>query len=97
MYIIKEKSIIISIDTKKCVTCASKACIAACRKYARGILAPDSQGVPSAAYLSGEEILRLGTECLACEYACRAWGRGAVKIDAPIEGLAGYLSKRARV
>ncbi|MDR1322095.1 MAG: hypothetical protein LBK56_11810 [Gracilibacteraceae bacterium] len=94
MYIIKEKTIIISIDTEKCETCASKACIDACRKYARGILAPDSQGAPSVAHLSEAETLRLGTECLACEYACNTRGRKAVTIEAPIEGLLAYLAKR---
>jgi hypothetical protein len=91
MYIIKERSIIIVIDTAKCDTCASKACIAACRRYGRGMLAPDRNGAPSAAHLSAEETLRLGTECLACEYACRTRGRGAVTIDVPIEGLTAYV------
>jgi Fe-S-cluster-containing dehydrogenase component len=93
MYIIREKSIIISIDTEKCVTCVSKACVEACRKYARGLLVLDG-GVPSAEHLSKAEMLRLGTECLACEYACAAKGREAVTIEVPIEGISEYLHKR---
>ncbi|MDR1604344.1 MAG: hypothetical protein LBS10_06080 [Gracilibacteraceae bacterium] len=91
MYTIKERSIIISIDTDKCITCTSKACIEACRLYARGILAPDKNGAPSTAHLSEEETLRLGTECLACEYACDTRGRGVITIDVPIKGLSAYM------
>jgi Fe-S-cluster-containing dehydrogenase component len=96
MYVIREKSIIVSIDTGKCDTCASKACIEACRRYARGMLVPGRDGAPSADHLSPEETLRLGTECLACEYACNRQGRGAIAIEAPIEGFADYWRKTIR-
>lgn len=90
---IKEKSITVKIDTSKCDTCETKACAAACKKYARGYL-QIVDGKPSVAHLSNDEILRLGTECLACEIACKFEGNKAIEIDVPIEGLDAYLAKR---
>jgi len=90
---IKEKSITISIDTNKCDTCETKACAAACKKYARGLL-QIVDGKPSVEHLSAEEVLRLGTECLACEIACKFEGNKALSINIPIEGLDVYLAKR---
>jgi Fe-S-cluster-containing dehydrogenase component len=90
---IKEKSITVKIDTSKCDTCETKACAAACKKFARGYL-QIVDGRPSVEHLSAEEILRLGTECLACEIACRFDGNKAIEIDVPIEGLDAYLAKR---
>ena len=43
---IKEKSSTVSIDVSKCLSCETKACVAACKKYARGILEL-KDGVPS--------------------------------------------------
>ncbi|UWG98659.1 hypothetical protein LPY66_07690 [Dehalobacter sp. DCM] len=91
---IKEKSIIVRIDTSKCDCCDTKACVAACKKYARGILQVDEGGKPSVAHLGSDEILRLGTECLACEIACQFEGNKALKITVPIEGIDAYLAKR---
>ncbi len=90
---IKEKSITVNIDTSKCDTCETKACAAACKKYARGLL-QITDGKPSVEHLSAAEVLRLGTECLACEIACKFEGNKAIKIDVPIEGLDDYLAKR---
>lgn len=91
---IKEKSIAVKIDTSKCDSCETKACVAACKKYARGIL-QIAEGKPSVAHLGADEVLRLGTECLACEIACKFDGNKALTIDVPIEGLEGYLATRA--
>jgi len=90
---IKEKSITIRIDTSKCDTCETKACAAACKKYARGYLAI-KDGIPSVEHVSQDEILRLGTECLACEIACKFDGNKALEIEVPIDGLDDYLAKR---
>lgn len=90
---IKEKSSTVNIDVEKCRSCESKACIEACKKYARGILEL-KDGVPSVAHLSKEEILRLGTECLACEFACTFHGNKGITIDVPVAGLPEYLAKR---
>lgn len=90
---IKEKSITISIDTSKCKACETKACASACKKFARGYL-QIIDGVPSTGDLSAEEVLRLGTECLACEIACQFDGNKALKIEVPIQGLNEYLAKR---
>jgi Fe-S-cluster-containing dehydrogenase component len=90
---IKEKSITVKIDTSKCDTCETKACAAACKKFARGYL-QIVDGKPSAAHLSADEVLRLGTECLACEIACKFEGNKAIEIDVPIEGLDAYLANR---
>lgn len=90
---IKEKSITIKIDTSKCEPCETKACVAACKKYARGLL-QIADGKPSVEHLSAEEVLRLGTECLACEIACKFEGNKAMVIEVPIEGLEEYLVKR---
>ena len=79
---IKEKSSTVSIDVSKCLSCETKACVAACKKYARGILEL-KDGVPSVEHLTAEEVLRLGTECLACEFACTFHGNKAITIDVP--------------
>ena len=84
----QEKTLKIIIDEAKCIECETKACIAACKKYARGILVL-KDGKPS---VQGD-ALRLGTECLACEYECRLRGNGALRIEAPTPGLAEYRLK----
>ncbi len=84
----QEKTIKIVIDEVKCQKCETKACILACKTYARGILVL-KDGVPS---VQGDP-LRLGTECLACEYECRIRGNGALKIEAPTPGLEEYRLK----
>jgi len=89
-----EKTITVKIDTSKCDTCQTKACAAACKKYARGLLAIDDQGRASVAHLNAEEVMRLGTECLACEFACKFDGNDAIEIDVPVKGLDEYLKKR---
>jgi hypothetical protein len=88
-----ERTITVAIDTDKCPECQTKACIAACRTYARGILEL-KDGAPSVAHLDAEGVKRGGTECLACEYECLVRGRGAIAIDVPIKGLPEYLAKR---
>lgn len=90
---IKEKSITVKIDTSKCDTCKTKACADACKKFARGVL-QIVDGKPSVEHFSADEVLRLGTECLACEIACKFDGNKAIEIDVPIEGLDAYLAKR---
>lgn len=90
-----EKSLKVKIDTSKCDTCETKACADACKKYARGLLGIDEQGRASVAHRTPDEVMRLGTECLACEFACKFHGNGAIKIDVPVEGLDEYLQKRA--
>ena len=86
----KERSIEVSIDTAGCANCDSKACIEACKTYARGILQL-VEDKPSVSHLSAEEVSRRGTECLACEYACRQRGKDAIRINIPIKGLDEYL------
>ena len=86
---IKEKSSTVHVDVAKCRSCESKACIDACKKYARGILEL-KDGAPSVGHLSKDEVLRLGTECLACEFACNK----GITIDVPVAGLPEYLAKR---
>ena len=83
-----EQTITVSIDESKCAACESKACIAACKTYARGILVL-KDGVPA---VEGD-AKRLGTECLACEYECWLRGKGAIAIEAPIPGLDEYRKK----
>lgn len=90
-----EKSCTINIDTSKCSSCETKACAAACKKYARGILEIDQDGRASVAHLKTEELVRLGTECLACEFACKFKGKDAIRIEVPVQGLEEYLQKRA--
>ena len=90
---IKEKSSTVHVDVAKCAACETKACIVACKKYARGILEL-KDGAPSVAHLSADEVLRLGTECLACEFACTYQGNKGITIDVPVAGLPEYLAKR---
>lgn len=89
-----ERTLTVKIDTSKCAACETKACADACKKYARGVLEIDDQGRASVAHRSAEEILRLGTECLACELACKTSGKNAITIEIPIKGLDEYLEKR---
>ena len=91
MLVFSERTITVSIDTAKCPSCKSKACIAACRTYARGMLEL-SEGRPSVAHLDCEGIRRAGTECLACEYECFFRGLQAISIEVPIKGLPEYLA-----
>jgi len=84
----QEQTIKVIIDESKCKECASKACIAACKTYARGLLVL-KDGVPA---VEGD-TKRLGTECLACEYECWFRGKGAIKIEAPTPGLEEYRKK----
>lgn len=51
-------------------------------------------GKPSVAHLTESEVLRLGTECLACEIACQFDGNKAISIDIEVDGLPEYLAKR---
>lgn len=88
-----ERTISVSIDTSRCSECLSKACVAACAKFARGILEL-KEGIPSVAHLDDEGVKRGGTECLACEYECLFRGRQAIAIEVPIKGLPEYLAKR---
>ena len=92
-----EKTLSVKIDDSKCSDCDTKACAAACAKYARGILKVDAEGKASLCGLSNEETARLGTECLACEFACHFNGKGAIEITVPIKGLDEYLEKRGLV
>ncbi|MDA8226658.1 MAG: hypothetical protein M0T74_02945 [Desulfitobacterium hafniense] len=89
-----EKSCTIKIDTSKCDTCETKACADACKKFARGLLGIDDKGRASVAHRNEEEVLRLGTECLACEIACKFYGNDAIEIEVPVAGLNEYLKKR---
>jgi len=84
----QEQTITVIIDDSKCEACESKACIEACKTFARGILVlkdgkPVVEGDPK----------RLGPEGLACEYECWFRGKGAIKIEAPIPGLEAYRKK----
>ena len=88
----EERTIKVSIDVAKCQDCTSKACIEACKIYARGILQLED-GKPSVNHLSPEEVKRMGTECLACEYECWQRGNSAIRIEIPIRGLSEYLKK----
>lgn len=89
-----EKSLTVKIDTSKCDTCKTKACADACKKYARGLLGINEQGRASVENRTSEECLRLGTECLACEFACKTLGNDAISIEIPVKGLDEYLAKR---
>lgn len=88
----EERTIKVIIDTSKCPECTTKACIDACKVYARGMLVL-KDGVPA---LGGdaEYAKRMGTECLACEYECWFRGKSAIRIEAPIPGLEEYRRKR---
>lgn len=86
----QERSMKVVIDTTNCLDCTSKACVEACKTYSRGILKLDD-GKPSVSHISPEEVLRRGTECLACEYACWKKGKDSIRITIPIKGLDDYI------
>jgi hypothetical protein len=92
-YCFDERTITVLIDRGKCPECTTKACIAACQTYARGILQL-KDGLPSVDHLDTDGVKRGGTECLACEYECLFRGLQAIHIDVPIKGLPEYLAKR---
>ena len=83
----EERTIKVMIDDSKCLDCETKICIDACSLYARGLLKL-KDGKP--ALESPEEVKRLGTECLACEFECRLRGLGAITIEAPMPLLDEY-------
>ena len=85
----QELTIKVVVDENKCKTCESKACIAACKTYARGMLVLKDGVYP---VVEGD-AKRLGTECLACEYECWFRGKGAIVIEAPTPGLEEYRRK----
>ena len=89
-----EMTITVRIDTAACGACETKACVAACETYSRGILSLHD-GLPSVDHHAPSEVVRKGTECLACEYECRVRGRGALSIEVPIEGLDAYRAAQA--
>jgi hypothetical protein len=89
-----ERTMIVRVDTAACPDCETKACVAACETYSRGILRLHD-GLPSVEHLALSEVVRKGTECLACEYACRTRGKGALSIAIPIEGLDAYRAAQA--
>lgn len=91
-----ERSMQVQIDTSKCEGCKSKACVSACKKYARGLLSLDEKGRASVGNHTEQEVKRIGTECLACEYDCHFYGNGAIKITVPVTGLPEYLKKREK-
>jgi hypothetical protein len=87
----EEQTIKVIIDESKCVGCKTRACVAGCKFYDRGILVL-KDGMPA---LGGDAAFarRVGTECLACEYECCFRGNKAITIEAPISGLAEYRRK----
>jgi len=87
----EERTIRVSIDEERCDSCKTHACVEACQRFDRGVLRL-VDGRPRV-LLSGEELKRLGTECLACEFACRHRGRGAITIEVPIAGLDAYRKR----
>lgn len=87
----KERSIRVVIDTSKCPSCETKACIDACKTYSRAILRLQD-GMPSIEAIGQEEAIKRGTECLACEFACRQRGKNVIDIEIPIKGLDKYLA-----
>jgi len=86
-----ERTIKIIIDESKCDDCTTHACADACKTFSRGILGL-KEGKP-AVKDSADELVRKGTECLACEYACWLKGKGAITIEAPIKGLSEYRQR----
>ena len=86
-----ERRIKVNIDISKCPECTTKACVEACKIFDRSILQP-KDGTPSVSHLSTDEVIRRGTECLACEFACYQRGKQAIKIDIPIKGLDKYIN-----
>ncbi|MDX9823248.1 MAG: hypothetical protein RBT20_15060 [Syntrophales bacterium] len=87
----QERTIKVRIDHEKCRTCKTHACVPACKLYARGIISIQ-EGVP---VLNGDAdyAMRMGTDCLACEYECWFRGNSAITIEAPIPGLDEYRKK----
>jgi hypothetical protein len=87
----KERSLKVIVDIAKCPECTTKACVEACKVYDRELI-QIKDGHPSVDYISPEEVIRRGTECLACELACRQRGKDAIRIEIPIKGLDDYLA-----
>ncbi len=86
----KERSLTVRVDTSKCVQCTTKACIEACKTYDRSLIQL-KDGYPSVEHMTPDEVVKKGTECLACEYACRKRGMDVIRIEIPIKGLEEYI------
>ena len=91
----EERTIKIIIDEEKCEGCTTHACVEACKTFDRGILEL-IDGKPGVSK-TPEDLKRLGTECLACEYECWFRGNGAIRIEAPIAGLDEYKERYGSV
>lgn len=87
----QERTIRVVIREEECEGCQTHACVEACKRFDRGILQLVN-GRPGVS-LSAEELKRLGTECLACEFACRQRGNNAITIEASIAGLDAYRKR----
>jgi len=79
----------IHVETAKCETCTSKACIESCIPK----ILKDENGSPRLAIDIKEAKKGKCIECLACELACMSKGNQALKIVLPIEGLKEYREK----
>ena len=87
----EERTIKVIIDEARCEGCETHACVEACKKFDRAILQL-IDGKPGVS-LHAEELKRLGTECLACEFACWKRGKGAIRIAIPVPGLDAYRKR----
>jgi len=90
MYTFKLRTGQVSIDHSKCASCATLACVQACRRYGSAVLKVEL-GKPVLA-IPGDETGRRDIECLACEIACYLRGRQAITISLPIAGLEEWKS-----
>jgi succinyl-CoA synthetase beta subunit len=71
------------IDHEKCLPCASKPCVEACRS---NVLRFEGS-LPVLAIPEQDAKRGKCTECLACELECQFHGNKAIHIDLPIPGL----------
>ena len=91
MFEIVERTIVVSTIQMPGLCEACEAACAICPGHHQ----IDTNGCASTGNLSKQEVLRLGTERLACEFAQHD-GNQAITINIPITGLDEYNRKRGQ-
>lgn len=85
----------VTIDLERCIGCASKACIEACRGTGKPEAFELRDGLP--ALRLDLTVLQKGAcvECLGCELDCQLYGNKGLTVYLPVPELDHYLEVAA--
>ncbi len=83
----------LTIDTTRCPTCESKACISVCAEQSPGpVLILGDDGRPQLKPTLAELKRGVCTECLGCLLECEVRGNNVVRFQVPLVGLMEYVA-----